>query len=107
MSEGRIVLYTDDFWISPYVFTCFVALHEKGLAFETRPVALQSSEQLASDYASRSVTARVPAIEHGGFWLAESSAIVDYLEDAFPAPAHPRALPADVRERARARQVLA
>jgi glutathione S-transferase len=32
---------------------------------------------------------------------------VEYLEDAYGAPAHARVLPADVRERARARQVMA
>jgi glutathione S-transferase len=48
----------------------------------------------------------VPALEHGEFTLTESNAIVDYLEDAFLAPAHPRVYPADVQARGRARQVL-
>jgi glutathione S-transferase len=46
----------------------------------------------------------VPALEHGDFWLAESSAIVEYLEDLAPAPPM---LPQDPRERGRARQVMA
>ena len=33
MSQN-LVLYTDSAWISPYVFTCFVALHEKLLLRE-------------------------------------------------------------------------
>ena len=53
----------------------------------------------------KSLTSRVPALEHDGFWLGESSAIVEYLDDAFPQT--PRALPADVRQRARARQIMA
>jgi len=40
-------------------------------------------------------------------WLAESIAIVEYLEEVFAAPAWPRILPADVRDRGRARQVMA
>lgn len=99
-----LTLFRDDFWISPYVFTCDVTLREKGLAYETVAVALQRGEQRAEGYASGSVTGRVPALRHGDFMLAESSAIAEYLEDAFPAT--PRVLPADPKERARARQVM-
>ena len=59
----------------------------------------------APGYADRSLTARVPMLRHGDFYLSESSAIVEYLEDAFPGT--PRLLPADVRQRARARQLMA
>lgn len=104
MSQN-LVLYTDSAWISPYVFTCFVALHEKLLPFETSLVSLAEGEHLHGSYRERSLTARVPALKHGDFWLAESSAIVEYLDDAFPES--PRMLPKDARERARARQIMA
>jgi glutathione S-transferase len=105
MSEKPIVkLYTDAHWVSPYVFSCFVALREKGLPFESAPIALQDGAQHDPAYRDRSLTARVPAIDDGGFWLAESQAIVEYLDDVYPE--RPRLLPADVRQRARARQVL-
>ena len=107
MASPSLTLYVDSFWISPYVFSCFVALREKGLAFETKTVALEKGEQRDVAYKKRTLTGRVPALEHGDFTLAESSAIVDYLEEAFPAPAHPRILPENVRDRARARQILA
>lgn len=99
-----LTLYRDDFWISPYVFTCDVALREKGLAYDEVSVALQRGEQRTEVFATGSVTARVPALRHGDFVVAESSAIVEYLEDAFPES--PRVLPVDVKERARARQVM-
>jgi glutathione S-transferase len=101
---ARLVLHTDSLWISPWVYTCFVALKEKALEFEASPVSLEDGEQNAPGYRDPSITARVPALEHDDFWLAESMAIVDYLDEAFPEA--PRALPADLRERARARQVL-
>ena len=44
---------------------------------------------------------RVPILKHGDFTLYETSAIVAYLEDAFPTP---RLQPSDVRERARMNQ---
>ncbi|HEY4117975.1 MAG TPA: glutathione transferase [Byssovorax sp.] len=97
-------LFVDSFWISPYAFTAFVALTEKGLAFDVRPVALNTHEQDAPAFRDATVTGRVPALRHGDFWLAESAAIVDYLDDAFPDA--PRALPNDVKDRARARQLL-
>jgi glutathione S-transferase len=97
-------LYGDAFWISPYFFTAFVALREKGLEHTVREVALHEKAQRRADFAAPSITGRVPALEHDGFWLAESSAIVEYLEDLHPTPA---LLPADARERARARQAMA
>lgn len=104
-TEQRLVLYTDSAWISPYVFSCFVALHEKVLPFETALVSLEADEHNQPGFRDRALTGRVPALEHGEFWLAESSAIVEYLDEAFPD--RPRALPEDARERARARQVMA
>jgi len=102
--NAPIKLYADSFWISPYVFTAFVALHEKALPFEVVNVALQDGAQHDPAFRDRTLTGRVPSIEHDGFALAESQAIVDYLEEAFPGS--PRVLPEGVRERARARQIL-
>jgi glutathione S-transferase len=99
-----IVLYGDKLWSSPYVHTCFVALKEKAIPFEVKIVSLGSGEHKKGEM-TKALTGRVPTIDHDGFWLAESSAIVDYLEDAFPNA--PRVLPADVKQRARARQILA
>ncbi|HEV8245040.1 MAG TPA: glutathione transferase, partial [Polyangiaceae bacterium] len=59
------------------------------------------------EFQKRSITGRVPAIEHTGFWLTESQAIVEYLEETFTPPEHPRALPSQPRVMARARQILA
>jgi glutathione S-transferase len=98
-----ITLHSDRFWISPFVFSCYVTLREKGVPFEIVEVALDRKETQRPDYVAHTVTAKVPALVHDGFWLAESLAILEYLEEQFPSP---RALPADVRERARARQVL-
>jgi glutathione S-transferase len=97
------VLYSDALWISPWVFTAHVALREKGVTFEVKEVKLHEGDQLREDYRASTRTGRVPAIESGGFWLAESMAIVEYLEEVFPSA--PRLLPADVRDRAHARQL--
>jgi glutathione S-transferase len=97
-------LYVETLWASPYVFSSWVALHEKGIAFDVVEVSLLDLAHQAPAYRDRSVTAKIPALEHDGFWVAESSAIAEYLDDAFPPP---RLLPPDVRARARARQLMA
>jgi glutathione S-transferase len=105
MKDDALRLHGDRFWISPYVFSCVVALEEKGLAYEYLPVALDQRAQKSADYARRSLTGRVPCLEHGGFSLAESQAIVEYLDDAFADTA--RAMPTNIQHRARARQIMA
>jgi glutathione S-transferase len=101
-----ITLFGETHWESPFVMTVFVALKEKGLAFEEQELDLQAGEQRSGDFPARSLTARVPALDVDGFVLSESLAIVEYLEERFPPPEYARVLPAEREERARARQVL-
>ncbi len=105
--SDEIVLYGNEGWTSPYVFSAFVALREKGLPFTVKLVSLEKREHHRPAYRDPSITGRVPALRHGDFWLAESSAIDEYLEDAFPPPRYPRLYPADPRARARVRMVQA
>ncbi len=102
-----LVLYGSEMWNSPYVLSCFVALREKNLPFETRIVALHRGAQHEAAFVGASLTARVPVLVDGALSFSESSAIVEYLEDRFPAPGHARVLPEDIGQRARARQVMA
>jgi glutathione S-transferase len=81
-----------------------VTLREKGLPFDLATVDLASKANLATDYAARSLTRRVPTLIHEDFALSESSAITEYLDETFPdAPVYPQ----DRRLRARARQLQA
>jgi glutathione S-transferase len=105
--DARCRLYAENLWISPYVFSTFVALSEKDVPFEVVEVSLVDGQHLQPAYRDRSLTGRVPSLEHDGFSLAESSAIAEYLDEVFAPPAHRRLLPAGLRERARARQVMA
>jgi glutathione S-transferase len=98
-----VVLYVEPNWISPYVFACFVTLVEKRVEFSTVVLDSSAGQTRASDYLDRTVTGRVPSLTHGDFGLAESSAIVEYLEEQFPSP---RVLPSSIAERARARQLM-
>ena len=102
-----LVLYGNTTWSSPYVLSVFVALREKGVAFETKDVALHLAAHRDPAFTAQSLTSRVPVLADDTFQLSESSAIDEYLEDAYPPPAHARLLPADLRTRARARQIMA
>jgi glutathione S-transferase len=99
-----VTLWGEVYWFSPYVFSAFVGLKEKGVSFEVELIDVYSAEQHRPDYQTHTVTARVPSLEHDGFWLAESSAIIEYVDETFDGPP---LLPRDAKERARARQVMA
>jgi glutathione S-transferase len=99
------ILYVDRHWESPYALSAFVALEEKRLVFEAKEVALENKEHEKADY--RALTARIPCLVEDDFWLAESSAIAEYLEEAHPPPGSPRIFPEDVKERAVCREVQA
>lgn len=102
-ASSKVTLYVDRFWISPYAFSAFVALEEKGVRFETVEVSLGDAEHKTERFAEQFVTGRIPGLVHDGFGLAESSAIVEYVDETFDGP---RLLPADPHERARARQIM-
>src|ERR1700753_37619 len=104
---AKVILYGEKHWDSPWFFTAFVALLEKGFPFEVRLLDLNAGEQRAPAYRETSLTGRVPSIDHAGFMLSESAAIVEYLDEAFPAPGFARLLPESMKERAHARQVMA
>ena len=99
-----ILLYADNRFTSPYAMSVFVALTEKQLRFEIKTLDLAAGGNTASDYARTSLTQRVPTLIDGDFALSESSAITEYLDQAYPDPA---IYPADPRQLARARQVQA
>ena len=100
-------LYLDSFWFSPYSFACYIALKEKGVPFETVEIALHKQQNKELSYRKNSVTGRIPAIQHGDYWLAESGAIIEYLEDVFREPDYPSLFPGNIEMKGRARMVLA
>ncbi len=103
---SALTLYVDAYWCSPFDYSCYVALREKGLEFNTTRAIIRSGVGFPLPYRDRTLVARVPALSHGDFWLTESMAVVEYLEEAFPAPEWPRLWPLELRARARARQIV-
>jgi glutathione S-transferase len=86
---------------SPFGRTVLAALEEKGARCRFVPIApgaLRSPEHLA-----RHPFGRVPVLEHDGFVIYETQAILRYLDRVLPAPA---LTPADPRRAARMDQVM-
>jgi glutathione S-transferase len=102
-----LTLYVDAQFLSPYALSAYVALEEKGLDFEVRQIDLEQGDQRAAPFLHRSPIGKVPVLAHLDFYLSESSAIAEYLEQAFPPPDYAALYPADPRPRAQARQVQA
>jgi glutathione S-transferase len=97
------VLNVERLWISPYVFACFVTLKEKGIPFRAQELDTNQNDTKDAGYLARTVTGRVPSLQHGELALSESSAIVEYLEEAHP---EPNVLPRSLEQRARCRQLM-
>jgi maleylpyruvate isomerase len=98
-----MILY--DYWRSSSAWRVRIALHFKGLRFERRVVNLikDGGEQHGADFQALNPSRQVPVlITDDGRPIAQSMAIIAYLEERFPAPA---LLPADAWLRARARQL--
>lgn len=81
-----------------------IALALKGIACERSYVNLLKGQQKAQAYLALNPQGRVPLLETEGFALAQSPAILEYLEETHP---EPPLLPGDAKNRAAIRAVCA
>lgn len=99
-----MLLYVDAHFVSPYAMSVFVALREKALPFQVVPLDLAAGNSRTGEFAAASITQRVPTLVDDSFTVSESSAIAEYLDEAYPGA---RLYPSGLQARARARQVQA
>jgi maleylacetoacetate isomerase/maleylpyruvate isomerase len=96
-------LYT--YFRSSAAFRVRIALNLKGLAYEAQFLSLPKGAHRQPDYASINPQGLVPMLVlDDGFRLAQSLAIMEYLEEMHPTPP---LLPADSKGRARVRSLSA
>jgi len=86
---------------SPFGRSVLAMLEEKGAPYRLAPVAPGTSRSPA--HLARHPFGRVPVLEHNGFSLYETQAILRYLDRVLPAPA---LTPADPKRAARMDQVM-
>lgn len=102
-----ITLFIDSQYASPYAMAVYVTLIEKGIPFETEALDLSAGAQHKPPYRDKSLTAKIPAILHDDFFLSESSAIIEYLDECFSGSEYPSVYPQGMADRARTRQIQA
>lgn len=105
MESAKLKLYVGADFVSAFALSAFVALKEKQLSFEVVTLDLKNKQNYQANYRELSLTCKIPTLVHQGFALSESSAIAEYLDEI--APGHTKLLPADIKQRARARQLQA
>lgn len=96
------------YWRSGAAYRTRIALNLKGLAYEQRPVDLRRGDQKSDAFLALNPQGLVPALEaegaDGPVVLTQSPAILEWIEETFPAPP---LLPADAAGRARVRAMAA
>jgi len=95
-----MILY--DYFRSSAAFRVRIALEVKGLKPERRFIHLRKGEQRDPGYLALNPQGLVPLLVAGGQRIAQSLAIIEYLDEAHPAPP---LLPASAEERAWVRSV--
>ena len=88
---------------SVYVRIVRLVLEEIGIPYDLVEIDIFAKESVPADYAERHPFRRIPAFEHDGFRLFETDAIVGYVVEQFGGGG---LLPADVKQRARMRQIM-
>lgn len=95
-----ITLYS--YWRSSAAYRVRIALNLKGLAHEIVPVSLAPgvSEHRGDAYRAKNPQGLVPFLEDGDLGIAQSLAIVEYLEETYPdVPLLPKSEPGRSRVR--------
>ncbi|HEY2482322.1 MAG TPA: glutathione S-transferase family protein, partial [Caulobacteraceae bacterium] len=88
--------------LSPYAQKVKIALREKGVDFEVVTPGGLGAGGVAGDFMAANPRAEVPVLIDGEAAIFDSTIILEYIEDRWPAPP---LLPAEAAERARARMI--
>jgi glutathione S-transferase len=98
---GKPIVYGADY--SVYVRIVRLVLAEKDIDYELVPVDVFAPEGIPAWYFEHHPFGRIPAFEHKGFRLFETSAIARYVDEAF---AGSTLQPTDARARATMNQII-
>lgn len=89
---------------SVYVRIARMALAEKGVRYRLEQVDVFAPDGVPAWYLDKHPFGRIPAFEHGGMVLIETTAISRYIDEAFAGPA---LQPADAAARAHMNEAIA
>lgn len=89
-----------DYWRSSAAYRVRIALNWKGLAYDSKPIDLRTGAQSGVGYTMLNPQGLVPFLIDGEAGIAQSLAIIEWLEETHP---EPPLLPGDAADRARIR----
>ena len=89
---------------SPYAWRVWLALEHKQLPYEQKMMSFSAGDLKKPEFLAVNPRHKVPAIVDDGFALYESQAILEYLDERYPAP--PSLFPGDLRQRALIRRIV-
>jgi glutathione S-transferase len=95
------IIYGTEF--STYVRSVRMALEEKGTDYKLHDVSVLRGEHKQATHLTRNPFGTVPAFEHDGAEMYETSPILRYIDQVWPSPA---LTPEDPRQRARMNQII-
>ncbi len=90
---------------SPYAWRAQLALEHKALPYELKVLSFSAGDTRKPEFIALNPRHRVPVLVDGDFVLYESNAIVEYLDEAYPATGAPL-FPGDARTRALIRRLI-
>jgi len=90
---------------SPYAWRVQLALEHKALPYERIVLSFGKGDLKTPEHLARNPRGKIPVLVDGDFALYESAAILEYLDEAYPAQGR-RLFPGDARARAVQRRVI-
>lgn len=91
------------YWRSSASFRVRIVLQLKGLAYEQHPINLRQGEQREKAYRRLNPQGLVPFLVDGDLQIGQSVAIMEYLDETYPAYS---LMPSAPEARARVRQIV-
>jgi len=91
---------------STYAWKVQLALEHKALPYERKVLSFAAGDTKKPAFMALNPRGRVPTIDDDGFVLYESTAVVEYLDEAYPGRGSPL-FPGDARQRGVTRRLIA
>lgn len=89
---------------SPFAWRVWLALESKGVPYELRMISFSDRDHKKPEFLALNPRGKIPVLQDDDFALYESAAIMEYLDERFPATA--ALFPGDARQRACIRRLV-
>ena len=91
---------------SPFAWRVWFALEHKQLPYDLRVMSFSNKDHLQPEFIKLNPHHQIPVIVDNGFSLYESTAILEYLDEAYPDSDMGLLYPGDPKQRALIRRLI-